>query len=96
MDLNGGRTALTFMVDYFHRDMLRASHRDWARNADSRSRAPAPFDGVQVRLADGTLAARENDFDNTSGSSLYGNFWRGTFDRAGTFTGAPPVGNVSG
>ena len=91
---NARRTSLTLMIDAFHRDLLRGSHRAWARNADSRSRAPAPWDGVQVRLADGTLAARDNDFDNRSASSIYGNYWRGTFDAAGTFTGGRPAGNA--
>ena len=91
--LNGGRTSLTFMADYFHRDLLRASHRAWSREADARSRAPAPWNGLPIVDANGTTV-RDNDFDNTSGSSLYGNFWRGTFDSAGTFAGARPANNT--
>ena len=54
---------------------------------------PAPWDGIPY-IPTGTALVRDNDFDNRSATSQYGNFVRGSFDAQGIFTGARPIGNA--
>jgi iron complex outermembrane recepter protein len=91
---NANRSSISVSLEHFRRDMLRTSDRAWSRDADLRDRAPAPWNGLQVRQLDGTLAARDNDFNNLSSASNYGNFVRGSFDATGTFVGARPANNT--
>lgn len=95
-NFNGGRTNLIAMVDFYHRDFLGTKDRSFSRDSDVRRTAnlPPPWNGVPVALPTGTLAAADNDFDNRSSASNFGNFIRGTFDAAGNFVGARPAGNA--
>lgn len=91
-----GKLHLSLSLDYFHRDALSAHDRDWARNADHRSRAPAPWNGIQVvDPATGTAFARDNDFDNRNNVNQWGQWQRGFIQPDfRTFTGSRPPGNV--
>lgn len=75
--VNSGRTTVRVTADYFHRDILMAKDRDFAADSDMRRFLPAPWNGVPVETALGTL--RDNDFDNSSSTSNYGTFIRGSF-----------------
>ena len=92
--LNNGRTKFRFSVDYFHRDVLMSRDRDFAVDSDIRPQAPAPWNGVPIVTAAGTL--RDNDYDNSSSTSYFGHFIRGSFQTVGgetQFIGARPDGN---
>ena len=95
-NFNGGKTNVLAMVDFYHRDFLGTRDRKFSRDSDVRRTAnlPAPWNGVAVQLPTGAFAAVDNDFDNRSSASNYGNFIRGTFDSAGNFVGARPAGNA--
>lgn len=92
---NGGRTHVTYTADYYHRDKLRRKDRGFSFDSDGRRKLdelpPAPWDGVPVVL--GTTTVRDNDFDNRSSTSNYGNFVRGAFDATGAFIGSRPTSN---
>ncbi len=93
---NGGRTHITYTADFYRREKLTRKDRDFSSDADGRRKRsqlpPAPWDGVP--LAVGTSTVRDNDFDNRSSTSQFGNFVRGSFDATGAFfTGARPTGN---
>ncbi len=93
---NDGRTHVIYTLDYFHRDLLRRKDRGFSFDSDGRRKLsqtpPAPWDGVPVDL-NGTIV-RDNDFDNRSSTSNYGNWVRGTFDSTGAFVGSRPTGNA--
>jgi iron complex outermembrane recepter protein len=92
---NAGRTHLSVSVDYFHRDALAAHDRNYAKNAELRWRGPAPWNGLPVTLLDGTLAARDNDFNNRNNVNQWGEWQRGTIQSDYlTFVGARPAGNT--
>ena len=58
---NGGRSHLTLVYGYFHRDLLMATERDYAANADKRPLVAAPFNA-------------NSSFNNLNSSSSYGRF----------------------
>lgn len=58
---NGGRTRLSLTYNFHHRDLLMATERDYAANADKRPLVPAPFNA-------------NNNFNNLNSSSPYGRF----------------------
>lgn len=58
---NGGRTHLTLAYGYFHRDLLMATERAYAANADKRPLVGAPFNANSF-------------FNNLNSSSPYGRF----------------------
>jgi outer membrane receptor protein involved in Fe transport len=90
-----GQTHFSVSFDYFHRDALAAHDRRFSRNADGRWRAPAPWNGNPVTLLDGTLAARDNDFNNRNNVNQWGEWQRGTIGADFlTFTGARPANNT--
>jgi outer membrane receptor protein involved in Fe transport len=90
-----GKTHLSVSVDYFHRDALAAHDRSYSKNADQRWRAPAPWNGLPVTLLDGTLAARDNDFDNRNNVNQWGEWQRGAIQSDYlTFVGSRPANNV--
>lgn len=91
---NAGRSKIRLTLDYFHRDLLMASDRPFAADSDMRPLMVAPWNGVPVETPSGTL--RDNDLDNSSSTSQYGHFIRGTFqtiDGEVQFVGSRPDGN---
>lgn len=90
--LNRGNTSFNGSFDFYHRDLLRATDRWWSRDSDLRSRAPAPWNGQPIVDATGAVV-RDNDLDNSSSASNYGQFIRGSWDSTGTFVGARPESN---
>src|SRR4051812_13675537 len=72
-----GKLHLSLSVDYFHRDALTAHDRSYAKNADHRIGAPAPWNGLPVTLLDGTVAARDNDFNDRNNVNQWGEWQRG-------------------
>lgn len=90
-----GKTHVSVSLDYFHRDALTAHDRPFSKNADVRPRAPAPWNGLPVTLSDGTLAARDNDFDNRNNVNQWGEWQRGLIQSDFlTFVGSRPTGNT--
>jgi len=91
---NQGKTYIMSVLDYYHRDALWRSDRDFSSNSDVRKsrNLPAPWNGQPIVDSTGATV-RDNDFDNTESSSVYGNFVRGTFDSTGTFAGSRPTSN---
>jgi len=79
---NAGRSSLVFSYDYFRRDEIRDSQREFSRSADFRSRAPAPWNGSTADLS----------VDLRSDRGVFGRFQRGTVNANGTITGARPTG----
>jgi len=91
---NGGRTHVVYTVDYYHREKLRRKDRPFSQDSDGRRNVPAPpapWDGNPVDTGGSTV--RDNDFDNRSSTSNYGNFVRGAFDATGNFIGSRPTSN---
>ncbi len=90
-----GKTHFSVSLDYFHRDALAAHDRSYSKNADQRLRAPAPWNGLPVRLPDGTLAARDNDFNNRNNVNQWGEWQRGAIQpNFLDFVGSRPANNV--
>ncbi|MBI5767389.1 MAG: TonB-dependent receptor [Verrucomicrobia bacterium] len=90
-----GKNHFAVSFDYFHRDALAAHDRTYSRNADNRNRSPAPWNGLPVTLLDGTLAARDNDFNNRNNVNQWGEWQRGTIQPDYlTFVGSRPANNV--
>ncbi len=90
-----GKTHFSVSVDYFHRDALAAHDRSYSNNADNRVGAPAPWNGLPVTLLDGTLAARDNDFNNRNNVNQWGEWQRGTIGADYlTFSGSRPANNT--
>lgn len=91
---NQGKTYVMTVLDHYHRDALWRTDRDFSSNSDVRkSRSlPAPWNGQPITDSAGTVV-RDNDFDNTESSSVYGNYVRGFFDASGAFSGSRPTGN---
>lgn len=79
---NDHRTSLVFNYDFLDRQEIRDSQRDFSRNADHRSRAPAPWDG----------STADNLVDLRSDRGFFGRFQRGTVNATGTVTGSRPAG----
>ncbi|MBI5692279.1 MAG: TonB-dependent receptor [Verrucomicrobia bacterium] len=90
-----GKTHVSVSLDYFHRSALTAHDRQYSKSADGRWRAPAPWNGLPVTLLDGTVAARDNDFDNRNNVNQWGEWQRGTIQSDYlNFVGARPANNV--
>lgn len=90
-----GKTHFSLSLDYFHRDALAAHDRSYSRNADLRSRAPAPWNGLPVGLPDGTFAARDNDLNNRNNVNQWGEWQRGAIQANYLdFVGSRPAGNT--
>jgi iron complex outermembrane recepter protein len=93
-----GKTHFSVSLDYFHRDALAAHDRSFSKNADLRSRAPAPWNGVPIvdpSSPTGAFFARDNDFDNRNNVNQWGEWQRGTIQSDYlTFNGARPANNV--
>lgn len=93
-----GRTHFSVSLDYFHRDALAATQRDWASQRDLRlgRRLPAPWDGIPViDPATGAAFSRDNDFANTNNVNQYGQWQRGLIQSDyQTFVGSRPAGNA--
>ncbi len=90
-----GKTHFSVSLDYFHRDALAAHDRAFSRNADQRLRPPAPWNGLPVTLLDGSVAARDNDFDNRNNVNQWGEWQRGAIQSDYlTFNGARPANNA--
>ncbi len=81
---NGGRTSLLAMLDYYHRDLLGTNQRQFSKDSDIRRVANVPEPWTTT----------DNDFDNRSSASQFGNFQRGAFNTSGVFVGARPTGNA--
>jgi len=81
---NGGQTSLIAMIDVYHRELLGTRDRKFSRDSDVR----------RVRQLQEPWISTDNDFDNRSSASQFGNFIRGAFDTSGNFVGARPVGNA--
>jgi outer membrane receptor protein involved in Fe transport len=77
-----GKTSLAFSYDYLRRDEIRNDQRDFSRNADFRSRAPAPWNGT----------TSDSGADLRSDRGFYGRFQRGGVNADGTISGARPAG----
>ncbi|MBI2513966.1 MAG: TonB-dependent receptor [Opitutae bacterium] len=91
-----GKTNLSVSVDVFHRDLLAARDRDWAKNADLRVNRdlPAPWNGQPIVDANGATV-RDNDFANTNSVNQWGQWQRGFIQPDYlTFVGSRPTGNV--
>jgi iron complex outermembrane recepter protein len=58
---NANQSSLTLVYNYYHRDLLMATERDYAANADKRPLVGAPFH-------------TNNNFNNLNSSSPYGRF----------------------
>ncbi len=95
---NRGKTHLSVSVDYFHRDALAAHDRKYARNADHRVGAPAPWNGLPIvdpASPTGALFARDNDFNNRNNVNQWGEWQRGFIQPDFlTFVGSRPTGNT--
>lgn len=90
-----GKTHIAVSLDYFHRDALAASQREWSRYSDQRigRDLPAPWNGVPIVTASGATV-RDNDFANTNNVSQWGQWQRGFIqDDFRTFVGSRPPGN---
>ncbi len=90
---NQGRTHVLSMIDFYNRGFLGTKDRWFSKDSDIRRSydLPPPWNGVPLVV--GTSTIRDNDFDNRSSASVYGNFIRGTFDVNGNFVGSRPTTN---
>lgn len=90
---NGGRTHVISMIDLYDRTFLGTKDRLFSSDSDNRrTNSPRPpWDGVP--LDTGSSTVRDNDFDNRSSASNFGNFVRGAFNSEGVFVGARPTSN---
>lgn len=82
---NQNRTSLVFSYEYLDREEIRNSDRAFARSADFRSRAPAPWDG----------STSDNSVDLRSDRGFFGRFQRGTVTATNTVSGSRPPGVTS-
>src|SRR5687767_6294908 len=93
-----GKWHVSMSLDYFHRDALAAHDRNWAKNADLRTRpdVPAPWNGLPLpNPAGGAAFARDNDFRNANAVNQWGQYQRGSIQPDFlTFVGARPAGNT--
>lgn len=78
---NGGRSSLSLFAGYYHRDLLMASERDYAANADKRPLVPAPFN-------------TSSTYNRLNSSSPYGRFTAVT--DAGAAVAVPGVTATTG
>ncbi len=85
LSFNQNRTSLVFNYDFLNREAIRNSERDFSRNADFRTRAPAPWDG----------STADNTVDLRSDRGFFGRFQRGTVTAANTVSGSRPAGVTS-
>jgi iron complex outermembrane receptor protein len=85
VDAPSGRRSVVFSYEQFRRDPIRATQRDFARSADFRPLAPAPWDG----------STSDTRVDLRSDRGFYGRFQRGKVNPDGTVTGARPAGVTS-
>lgn len=82
LSFNQNRTTLVFNYDFLDREEIRNSERAFARNADFRTRAPAPWNGTTA----------DNTVDLRSDRGFLGRFQRGTVSAANTVSGSRPAG----
>ena len=82
LNFNQRRTTLVFNYDFFHRAEIRNARRDFARNADFRLGAPAPWNGTTA----------DNTVDLRSDRGFFGRFQRGTVSATNTVSGSRPAG----
>ena len=96
-NFNRGKDNLLVTLDYYHRDALGLSDREFSRSQDVRTtrNIPAPFNGLPITDTAGVVS-RNNNFDNrlSTDGSYYGGFVRGNYDASGAFIGARPTGNL--
>jgi iron complex outermembrane receptor protein len=85
LSFNQNQTLLVFNYDFLDREAIRSSERDFARNADFRTRAPAPWDG----------STSDNSVDLRSDRGFFGRFQRGTVSATNTVSGSRPAGVTS-
>lgn len=78
---NRGRTTLVMNYDFFDRQEIRSSQRDFSRSADFRTRAPAPWNG----------STADNLVDLRSDRGFFGLFQRGVVNANNTVTGSRPA-----
>lgn len=92
-----GNTSLGLSVDYFQRDRLLFGEREWGSHSDlRRTRSlPAPWNGQAiVDPSTGANFSRDNDLDNASTITHYGQYRRGFIQSDYlTFNGGRPDGN---
>ncbi|HEY0945837.1 MAG TPA: TonB-dependent receptor [Opitutaceae bacterium] len=84
-DLLGGRARFVTVLDYYHRDEILLTDRDFSASADHTSVAPAPW----------TTTFAGNPFDDRTANGLYGNFTTGTLVN-GSFVAGRPAGANTG
>ncbi|MBS0662626.1 MAG: TonB-dependent receptor [Verrucomicrobia bacterium] len=80
-ELAGGKGHALLVADYYDRDAIYARNRDFSREADNSSRAPAPWN-----------VATDTTFNLRSATTEYGNFSTGTVNSSGVFTAGRPSG----
>ncbi len=90
---NGGDTRLGVIAEFYNRERLPTRKREFSADADMRRLAPPPWNGVVVEGVVPSRTNPDNDFDNSSTSSRFGNFRRGVINPDNSFTGARPTGN---
>lgn len=93
-----GKTHFSVSLDYFHREDMASNERAWGEDTDLRvtRNLPAPWDGLPVTdPATGNVLSRENDMDNSSSITNYGQFRRGFIqDDFLTFNSSAPDNNA--
>ncbi|MBB5985771.1 TonB-dependent receptor domain-containing protein [Sphingobium lignivorans] len=93
-----GRTSIGLSLDLFKRDKMMVSDRDWGTQSDLRRTRdlPAPWNGLPVvDPKTGTAFAVDNDFDNSSTITNFGQFRRGYIQPDfQTFLSGRPTGNA--
>lgn len=77
-----GKGRLVTMLDYYDRGAILARDREFSVDADTTSRAPAPWDDVSYSTT----------FFGRSVTSAFGSYRTGRVGSDGTFTGARPTG----
>lgn len=93
-----GRTSIGLSLDLFKRDKMMVSDRAWGTQSDLRRTRdlPAPWNGLPViNPQTGTAFAVDNDFDNSSTITNFGQFRRGYIQSDyQTFVSGRPAGNA--
>ena len=84
VNFNRGQTTLVLNYDFFDRQEIRNAQRDFAKSADFRSRAPAPWDG----------STADNSVDLRSDRGFFGLFQRGVVNANNTVTGSRPATGI--
>ena len=88
-EFNAGNTNLTFVLAGYFRERLPTRKRGFSADGDQRFFAPPPWNGLVVAGVAPSTTNPDNDFDNSSTSSPFGNFRRGNINTVdNTFTGS--------